>query len=94
MAVVVVVGDLLINATYSLNLVYMSTFIFKILKNLNCYLVSQCQTSSCSCSMGRTSCLEFCGCRNEGCRNKCNMMPDDVGNNDSNNCDSDDENDG
>ena len=94
MGVVVVVGNLLIDATYSLNLVYMSTLLFKILKKLICCLVSQCQTSSCSCSMGKTSCLEFCGCTNEGCRNKWNMMPDDVDNNDSNNCDSDDENDG
>ena len=49
-------------------------------------------TSSCSCSKDRTSCSEFCGCRNEGCRNKWNMMRDDDGDNDSDNDDSDDEN--
>ena len=49
-------------------------------------------TSSCSCSKDRTSCSEFCGCRNEGCRNKWNMMRDDDGDNDSDNDDPDDEN--
>lgn len=53
----------------------------------------QCKTSSCSCSKGRLSCLEFCGFRNEGYRNKWNMMRDKDDDNDSNNCDSDDEND-
>ena len=44
-------------------------------------------TSSCSCSKDRTSCSEFCGCRN-----KWNMMRDDDGDNDSDNDDPDDEN--
>ena len=55
--------------------------------------MSQCKISSCSCSKGRLSCSEFCGCRNEGCRNKWNMMCDDDEDNDSDYFDSDDEND-
>ena len=51
----------------------------------------QCKTS-CSCSKGRISCSEFCGCKNGGCRNKWNMMRDNDDNNDSDNDDSHDEN--
>ena len=40
----------------------------------------------------RLSCLECCGYRNEGCRNKWNMMCDDDDNNDSNDGDLYDEN--
>lgn len=54
-------------------------------------LVSHCKTSSCSFSKGRISFSKFCGCRNEGCRNKWNMMYDDE-DNDHNNYDADDEN--
>ena len=55
-------------------------------------LVSQCKTSSCSCSKGRISCSEFCGCKNEGCRNKWNMTYGDD-DNDSDNYESDDSDD-
>ena len=61
------------------------------LKILFC-LVLQCKTSSCSCSKGRISCLELCGCRNEGCRNKWNLMRDDDDDNDNDNYDSGDKN--
>ena len=40
----------------------------------------------------RISCSEFCGCRNEGCKNKWNMMHDNDDNNDSDNYDSDNKN--
>ena len=50
--------------------------------------MSQWKTSS----KGRISCSEFCGCRNEWCRNKWNMMRGDGDDNDSVNDDSDDEN--
>ena len=83
---------LLKDVTYSFHLVYMSTYIFRILKTLSCSVfIVVMQTSSCSFSKGRISCLEFCGCRNEGCRNKWNMIHDNDDNNDSDNVDSDDE---
>ena len=84
--------DPLIDANYSLDLIYLSTFTNTKNTQLFC-LVLQSKTSSCSCSKGRISCSEFCGCRKEGCRNKWNMMRDDDDDNDSDSYDSDDEND-
>ena len=58
---------------------------------LSC-LVSQCKTSSCSCSIGRISCSKFGDCRNKGYRNTQNMIRDDDDDDDSDNDDSDDKN--
>ena len=54
--------------------------------------MSQCKTSSCSCSIGRISCSKFGDCRNKGYRNTQNMMRDDDDDDDSDNDDSDDKN--
>ena len=42
---------------------------------------------------GQNICLESCDCRNEGCREKWNMMRENDDDNEGNNYDSDDEND-